>query len=299
MLKQAGAWRNSFSYRATATIRIRADAALTKALPAIRLVSVLCFEPAEQDNRIMKIVVIGGSGLIGSQVVRALNEQGHEAVAASPSSGVNALTGDGLDEALRGADVVVDVSNSPSFEDAAVLNFFETSTGNLLSAEATAGVRHHVALSVVGADRADQSGYMRAKVAQERLIEDSQVPYTIVRATQFFEFVGAIADEATDGTTIRLSPAFIQPMAASDVAAAVVTAAEGEPVNGIVEVGGPEKFRFEEFIRGYLQSTADTREVTSDPNARYFGALLDDDTIVPGSGATLYETRFEDWLRSQ
>jgi uncharacterized protein YbjT (DUF2867 family) len=247
----------------------------------------------------MKIVVIGGSGLIGSQVVRTLNEHGHDAVAASPSSGVNALTGDGLDEALRGADVVVDVTNSPSFEDAAVLNFFETSTGNLLSAEATAGVRHHVALSIVGADRADQSGYMRAKVAQERLIEGSQVPYTIVRATQFFEFVGAIADEATNGTTIRLSPAFIQPMAASDVAAAVVTAAEGEPVNGIVEIGGPEKFRFEEFIRRYLQSTADKREVTSDPDARYFGALLDDDTIVPGSGATLYETRLEDWLRSQ
>jgi uncharacterized protein YbjT (DUF2867 family) len=247
----------------------------------------------------MKIVVIGGSGLIGSQVVRTLNEHGHDAVAASPSSGVNALTGDGLDEALRGADVVVDVTNSPSFEDAAVLKFFETSTGNLLSAEATAGVRHHVALSIVGADRADQSGYMRAKVAQERLIEGSQVPYTIVRATQFFEFVGAIADEATNGTTIRLSPAFIQPMAASDVAAAVVTAAEGEPVNGIVEIGGPEKFRFEEFIRRYLQSTADKREVTSDPDARYFGALLDDDTIVPGSGATLYETRLEDWLRSQ
>ena len=247
----------------------------------------------------MKIVVIGGSGLIGSQVVRALNQQGHKAIAASPSSGVNSLTGEGLDDALAGADVVVDVTNSPSFEDAAVLNFFETSTGNLVAAEAAAGVRHHVALSIVGTDRTDQSGYLRAKVAQERLIAGSSIPYTIVRATQFFEFAGAIADEATDGDTVRLSPAFIQPIAAADVAAAVVTAAAGDPVNGIVEVGGPQKFHFEEFVRQYLESTGDPRDAVSDPQARYFGALLDDDTIVPGDGATIYETRFDDWLRSQ
>lgn len=247
----------------------------------------------------MKIVVIGGSGLIGSQVVSTLNGHGHEAVAASPSSGVNSLTGEGLDEALAGVDVVVDVTNSPSFEDAAVLNFFETSTRNLLAAEAAAGAGHHVALSVVGADRTDQSGYLRAKVNQERLIEGSSIPYTIVRATQFFEFAGAIADEATDGNTVRLSPAFIQPIAAADVAAAVVTAATGEPVNGIVEVGGPDKFRFEEFVRRYLESTTDKRDVVSDPAARYFGALLDDDTIVPGDGATIYDTGFDDWLRSQ
>jgi uncharacterized protein YbjT (DUF2867 family) len=247
----------------------------------------------------MKIVVIGGSGLIGSQVVRSLNERSHEALAASPSSGVNSLTGDGLDQALRGADVLVDVTNSPSFEDTAVLDFFTTSTRNLLEAEAAAGVRHHVALSVVGADRTDQSGYLRAKVAQEQLISGSPIPHTIVRATQFFEFAGAIADEATHGKTVRLSPAFIQPIAASDVASAVVTAALGDPVTGLVEIGGPEKFRFEEFVREYLRSTGDQRDVVSDPAARYFNALLDDDTIVPGGSATIYRTRFADWLRRQ
>jgi uncharacterized protein YbjT (DUF2867 family) len=244
----------------------------------------------------MKIVVIGGSGLIGSKLVRKLREQGHEAVAASPDSGVNTLTGEGLTEALRGASVVVDVSNSPSFEDAAVLKFFETSTGNLLAAEAVAGVGHHVALSVVGTERLAASGYFRAKIAQERLIKASSIPYSIVRATQFFEFVKSIADAATDGNMVSLAPVLIQPMAADDVASAVGRIAVGTPVNGTVEVGGPEQFRLDELIRRALSARNDPREVVADPHARYFGAELSERTLVPGNDARLGETRFEDWL---
>ena len=216
----------------------------------------------------MKIVVIGGSGLIGSKLVSKLREQGHEAVAASPNSGVNTLTGEGLAEALKGASVVVDVSNSPSWEDAAVLNFFETSTRNLLAAEAAAGVGHHVALSVVGTERLLESGYFRAKIAQENLIKGSSIPYSIVRATQFFEFVKGIADFSTDGNTVRLPPALIQPMAADDVASEVARIAVGAPVNGTVEVGGPEQFRLDELIRQGLAAGNDPREVVADPHAR-------------------------------
>jgi uncharacterized protein YbjT (DUF2867 family) len=244
----------------------------------------------------MKIVVIGGSGLIGSKLVTRLDEHGHEAVAASPDSGVNTLTGDGLAEALEGAAVVVDVSNSPSFEDAAVLEFFETSTSNLLAAEAAAGVGHHVALSVVGTERLSESGYFRAKIAQEKLIRDSSIPYSIVHATQFFEFVKSIAAAATDGDTVRLAPVLIQPIAADDVARAVGQVSVGAPVNGIVEVAGPEQFRLDEFIRRGLSARNDPREVIADPHARYFGAELGERTLVPGDDARLGETRFEDWL---
>jgi uncharacterized protein YbjT (DUF2867 family) len=244
----------------------------------------------------MKIVVIGGTGLIGSKLVEKLREHGHEAVPASPDSGVNTLTGEGLAEVLEGAAVVVDVSNSPSFEDEAVLAFFETSTRNLLEAEAAAGVGHHVALSVVGTDRLSESGYFRAKIAQEQLIEGSPIPYSIVHATQFFEFVKSIADAATDGDTVRLAPVLIQPMAAEDVAAAVGRTAVGPPVNGIVEVGGPEQFRLDQFIRRGLEERDDPREVIADPDARYFGARLDERTLVPGEDASLAETHFEDWL---
>jgi uncharacterized protein YbjT (DUF2867 family) len=247
----------------------------------------------------MKIVIIGGSGLIGSKVVRKLSEQGNEAVPASPNTGVNTLTGEGLAEVLKGADVVVDVSNSPSFEDAAVLNFFKTSTTNLLAAEAAAGVRHHVALSVVGTDRLSESGYMRAKIAQEKLIEQSSIPYSIVHATQFFEFTKSISDASTDGDTVRLAPVLIQPMAADDVATEVAKIAVGAPLNGIVEVGGPEQFRFDEIVRRYLAARSDPRSVIADPNARYYGALLRERTLVPDNNATLGETRFEDWLSRQ
>ncbi len=244
----------------------------------------------------MKIVAIGGSGLIGSRLVKKLREHGHEAVAASPASGVNTLTGEGLAEALRGASVVVDVSNSPSFEDAAVLRFFETSTRNLLAAEAEAGVGHHVALSVVGTERLSGSGYFRAKIAQEKLIKESSIPYSIVQATQFFEFVKSIADAATDGNKVRLAPVLIQPMAADDVAGAVGSIAVGTPVNGTVEVAGPEQFRLDELIRRALSARNDPREVVADPHARYFGAELSERTLVPGDDARLGETRFEDWL---
>lgn len=244
----------------------------------------------------MKIVVIGGTGLIGSKVVTKLGERGYEVVAASPNSGVNTLTGEGLAEVLEGASVVIDVSNSPSFEDAQVMEFFKTSTGNLLTYEAAAGVGHHVALSIVGTDRLPDSGYMRAKVAQEKLIKESSIPYSIVRATQFFEFVNRIADEATDGNTVRLPPVRFQPMAADDVASAVARVAMGSPLNGTVEVAGPEQFRFDELIRLGLSARKDVREVIADPHARYFGTELGERSLVPGDDAQLGETRFDDWL---
>ena len=245
----------------------------------------------------MKIVVIGGTGLIGSSLVTKLSALGHEAVPASPNTGVNTLTGEGLTDVLQGAQVVVDVSNSPSFEDAAVLDFFQTSTGNLLKYEATAGVGHHVALSIVGSDSLPDSGYMRAKVAQEKLIKESSIPYSIVRATQFFEFVTRIADSFTEGNTTRVPPVSFQPMAADDVASAVCRVAIGSPLNGIVEIAGPEKFRFEELIRLGLSARKDPREVIADPHARYFGTELSEGSLVPtGDGAQLGETRFDDWL---
>ena len=244
----------------------------------------------------MKIVVIGGTGLIGSKLVRKLREQGHEAVPASPDSGVNTLTGEGLAQALNGAAVVVDVSNSPSFEDAAVLKFFETSTDNILKAEAAAGVGHHVALSVVGTERLLESGYFRAKIAQEKLIRSASIPYSIVHATQFFEFVKSIADGATSGNTVRLAPVLIQPMAAEDVATAVGRVAVGSPVNGLVEVAGPEQFRLNELIQRSLRERHDSREVVADPAARYFGAVLGERTLLPGADARLGEIHFEDWL---
>jgi len=245
----------------------------------------------------MKIVVIGGSGLIGSKLVTKLREHGHDPVAASPNSGVNTITGEGLAEALNGASVVVDVSNSPSWEDAAVLNFFETSTHNLLAYEAAAGVGHHVALSVVGTERLLESGYFRAKIAQENLIKGSSIPYSIVRATQFFEFVKGIADISTVANKVRLPHAFIQPMAADDVASALSRIATAAPVNGTVEIGGPEKFRLNELVRRGLAARNDPREVVADLQARYYGAALSENTLVPGDGAQLGETRFEDWLR--
>jgi len=245
---------------------------------------------------IMKIVVIGGSGLIGSRLVRKLREQGHEAVSASPSSGVNTLTGEGLAEALKGASVVVDVSNAPSWEDTAVLNFFETSTRNLLAAEAAAGVKHHVALSVVGTERLLESGYFRAKIAQEKLIQASSIPYSIVRATQFFEFVKGIADFSTKDNEVHLPTALIQPMAADDVATAVGRVATGSPVNGIVEVGGPEKFHLDELIRRGLASRKDPRAVVADPQATYYGVKVTERALVPEDDAKLGKMRFDEWL---
>lgn len=245
----------------------------------------------------MKVVVIGGTGLIGSKVVSKLNERGYEAVAASPNSGVNTLTGEGLAEVLEGASVVVDVSNSPSFEDEAVMEFFTTSTRNMLDYEAAAGVGHHVALSVVGCDRLPESGYLRAKVAQEKMIKESSIPYSIVRATQFFEFLKRIADTATEGNTVRLPSVGFQPMAADDVAKVVGKTAVGSPLNGIVEVGGPEQFRFDEMIRMGLNAGNDPREVVVDQHARYFGTELGERSLVPDDGALLGETRFEDWLK--
>jgi uncharacterized protein YbjT (DUF2867 family) len=243
----------------------------------------------------MKVVVIGGTGLIGSKVVSRLAEHGHEAVAASPNTGVNAVTGEGLAEVLIGADVVIDVSNAPAWEDAAVLEFFETSTRNLLAAEAVAGVGHHVALSVVGTERLIESGYFRAKMAQEKLIESSSIPYSIVRATQFFEFVPSIADAATDGTTVRLAHVFFQPIAGDDVAQAVGRIAVGAPVNGRVDVGGPERYRMDEFFRRALAARNDPREVVTDPHAVYFGISPAEDALVPGDGAILGETHYGDW----
>ena len=248
----------------------------------------------EKSN--MKIVVIGGTGLIGSKVVTKFGDRGYEVVPASPNSGVNTLTGEGLAKVLEGASVVVDVSNSPSFEDAAVMEFFQTSTGNLLSYEAAAGVGHHVALSVVGSDRLPDSGYLRAKVAQEKLIKESPIPYSIVRATQFFEFLQRIADEATDGNTVHLPSVRFQPMAAEDVASAVARVAIGSPLNGTTDFGGPEQLPFDEFIRRALRARKDPRDVIADPHARYFGTELSEYSLVPGNDALLGEIRFEDWL---
>ena len=245
----------------------------------------------------MKIVVIGGTGLIGSKLVTKLAALGHEAVAAAPNTGVNTLTGEGLAEVLKGAQVVVDVSNSPSFEDAAVLEFFQTSTRNLLSYETAAGVGHHVALSVVGSERLPNSGYLRAKVAQEKLIKEGSIPYSIIHATQFFEFANRIADEATSGNAVHLPPVLFQPMAAEDVASAVCNVAVGSPLNSTVEIGGPEQFRFDEFIRRSLSARNDPRSVVTDPKAQYFGTELGERSIVPGDDAQLGETRFEDWLK--
>ncbi len=244
----------------------------------------------------MKIVVIGGTGLIGSKLITKLSALGHEAIAAAPNTGVNTLTGEGLTDVLKGAQVVVDVSNSPSFEDTAVMNFFQTSTGNLLSFEATAGVGHHVALSVVGSERLPQSGYMRAKVAQEKLIKESPIPYSIVHATQFFEFNQSIAEGATSGNTVRIPPVAFQPMAAEDVANAVTQVAVDKPLNGSIEIAGPERFRFDEFIRRSLKARNDQREVVADPRARYFGAELTEKSLVPTGEAQLGKTGFEEWL---
>ena len=245
----------------------------------------------------MKIVVIGGTGLIGSKLVPKLRELGHDAVAASPNSGVNTITGEGLAEVLKGASVVVDVSNSPSLEGEEAMAFFKTSTYNLLTAEARARVSHHVALSVVGTDRLYESGYLRAKVAQEKLIAGSSIPYSIVHATQFFEFVKSIAAAGTDGSTVHLAPVLIQPMAADDVATALARVAVGTPVNGVVEVAGPEQFRLTEFIRQGLEAVGDPRTVVPDVGARYFGATLSERSLVPDDDARLGTHRFEDWLR--
>jgi uncharacterized protein YbjT (DUF2867 family) len=244
----------------------------------------------------MKIVVIGGTGLIGSKLVNKLREQGHEAIAAAPNTGVNTLTGEGLAEALKGASVVVDVSNSPSWDDAAVLNFFETSTRNLLTYEAAAGVGHHVALSVVGTDQLSESGYFRAKIAQEKLIKGSSIPYSIVHATQFFEFLKGLADISSDGNKVHLPPVLFQPMAADDVASAVGKVALGQPIHGTVEIGGPEEFRMDDLVRRRLAALKDPREVIADPKALYSGAKVNERTLVPGNNALLGKTRFETWL---
>ena len=249
----------------------------------------------------MKVLVIGGSGLIGSQVVAQLTELGHEAVSASPRSGVNTVTGEGVAEALAGVHTVVDVSNSPSWADDDVLNFFTTSTHNLLEAERTADVQHHVALSIVGADRTAESGYMRAKVAQEKEIVKSGSPYSIVRATQFFEFVDGIADSMTDDGTVRAPHGAFQPIAAADVATAVTRAATGDPVNGLINIAGPEKRGMDDFIRTRFAATGDDRQVVTDNDARYYGAVLDDRSIVPidGEDLVVYPTSFSDWMAAQ
>src|SRR5687768_1403339 len=244
----------------------------------------------------MKLVIIGGTGLIGSKLVTGLREHGHEAVPAAPNTGVNTITGEGLAEVLQGASVVVDVSNSPSFEAAAVMEFFTTSTRNLLEAAGAAGVTHYVALSVVGTERMPDSPYFRAKNAQETLIKGAGLPYSIVHATQFFEFVTRIADDATDGTTVRLPSVLIQPIAADDVAKAVGRIAVGAPLNGTVEVAGPEPFRLDELIRQSLRARNDSREVVSDPHARYFGAELGERSLVPAGDARLGKIRFQEWL---
>jgi uncharacterized protein YbjT (DUF2867 family) len=245
----------------------------------------------------MKIVVIGGTGLIGSKVIEKLKQKGHEAIAAAPNTGVNTITGEGLKEAVAGAQVVIDLANSPSFEDKAVLEFFETSGRNLLAAEAAAGVRHHVALSIVGTDRTPDNGYFRAKVAQEKLIEASGIPYTIVRSTQFMEFLGAIAATSADGNVVRLSPGLFQPIAADDVAAAVADVALAAPRNGIIEIAGPERAPFNEIVARYLKAVGDPREVVSDPEARYWGGRVEERSLVPLGEARLGRVGFDEWLR--
>jgi uncharacterized protein YbjT (DUF2867 family) len=245
----------------------------------------------------MKITVIGGSGLIGSKLVDRLRAEGHEALAASPRSGVDTLTGEGLAEALKGASVVVDVSNSPSFEEAAVLDFFTKSTRNLLAAESTAGVKHHVALSVVGTGGLPDSGYFRAKLAQERLIQQSSIPYSIVQATQFFEFIGAITDSATEGKRVRMPPVLFQPIASDDVVAAVARVVLGKPLNGTVEIAGPDSLRFDECIRQWLSARKDPREVVTDPEGRYFGAALKERSLVPRGDARLGQMHLGDFLQ--
>ena len=247
----------------------------------------------------MKIVVIGGTGLIGSKLVKKLIDEGHEAVPATPDTGVNTLTGAGLAEVLTGAAVMVDVSNSPSLEGPAALEFFETSTRNILEAEAVAGVGHHVALSVVGTERLGESGYFRAKMAQEKLIKSSSIPYSIVHASQFFEFVKGIAEAGADGNTVRVAPVQIQPMASDDVATALAAITVGAPINGTVEIAGPEQFRLDELVRQSLRARQDPREVVADPHARYFGAELRNDTLVPNDDAQLGATRFQQWLTQQ
>ena len=244
----------------------------------------------------MKIVVIGGTGLIGSKVVSNLREKRHEVIAASPNTGVNTITGEGLAEAVAGAQVVIDVANSPDFSDDAVMAFFKTSGRNLMAAEKTAGVRHHIALSVVGSDRNPGSGYLRAKVAQEELIKASGIPYTIIRATQFFEFVGAIAQSSTEGQTVRLSPAYLQPVAANDVAGLVSKVATMAPANGVIELGGPERIGLDDLVRRYLAAKNDTRKVVTDVHARYFGTELNDKSLTPGNNPNIGSTSFETWL---
>jgi uncharacterized protein YbjT (DUF2867 family) len=244
----------------------------------------------------MKIVVIGGSGLIGTKLVKILHGNGHDVLAASRSTGVNALTGEGLAGALAGAAVVVDVANAPSWEDRAVMEFFETSGRNILAAEAAAGTRHHVALSVVGTDRLQASGYFRAKLVQENLIKASKIPYTIVRATQFFEFVGGIADFSTDGQTIRLPPAMMQPIAAADVATILADVVVGKPQSATIDIAGPEPIRMDELVRQYLSARTDPRKVTTDPSAGYYGTTVDDQSLVPAGPTRLGPTRFGEWL---
>jgi uncharacterized protein YbjT (DUF2867 family) len=245
----------------------------------------------------MKIVVIGGTGLIGSKTVAILREGGHEVVAASPNTGVNTITGKGLKEAVAGTQVVIDLANSPSFEDKAVLEFFQTSGRNLHAAEAAAGVGHHVALSIVGTDRTPDNGYFRAKVAQEKLIESSGIPYTIIRSTQFIDFIGRIADSSTDGSTVRISPALFQPIAADDVAAAVADVALAAPRNAIVEIAGPERAPFNEIVARYLKAVGDPREVVGDPEALYFGGRVEERSLVPLGEARLGRIGLDEWLR--
>jgi uncharacterized protein YbjT (DUF2867 family) len=247
-------------------------------------------------NMKMKIVVIGGTGLIGTKLVNNLRQRGHEVLAASPKSGVNTFTGEGLAEALQGAQVVVDVANAPSWEDNAVMEFFQTAGHNLLAAEAAAGVRHHVALSIVGADRLPASGYLRAKLAQEDLVKTSGIPFTIVRSTQFFEFAKGIIQSASEGQTIRLSPALMQPIAADDVATALAGVAVAEPLNGTIEIAGPEPIRMDELARRFLSATRDPRKVATDVHALYFGTELNDHSLTPGDKARLGPTHFEEWL---
>lgn len=247
----------------------------------------------------MRIVVIGGTGLIGSRVVTRLGEHGHDAVAASPASGVDTLTGEGVKEVLQGADVLIDVSNSPSFADDDVMAFFRTATGNLIEAAKNARVGHYVALSVVGADRLPDSGYLRAKVVQERLIEESGLRHSVLRATQFFEFAGRIADEATSDGTVRLPSGGVQPIAADDVASFVGRTAAGAPLDGVLEIGGPEAFGLDGWIRRVLSARADARQVVADPSAQYFGTLLERDSLLPGEGAQLAPTSLAAWLASQ